>query len=473
MSLLLLAIFALIGTALYSCRQAAGRVVAASGTEQALYSLFGQYDRELYEKYGLLFLDGGYGGTSLQSGRMLSEIEEYAEYIFNPGKGRLLSGSKNPIGLKLQKQQDAITGYVLATDDGGRAFRRQICEIMKEKLGPAGLLLLEKRLTEDQQIAEQQESEYEATASWSENYTLPEVVLPDEADEESEFSIEIPENFTNPLEPIRRMRAAGVLAMVFPLAGNISAAGTEGKTPVSERSLQKGMNMAADGWEGNGEKLMLLEYLVRNFPCYTSEKETGTLKYQIEYAIAGYKTDRENLQETLSRLLTIREGANFIHILRDPVKRSEAELTGTIISFLILNPELGEAITIAIEAAWAYGESILDLRQLVQGGKVPLIKDAASWQLPLYQLPFLNWRVTYMNPLSSGMDYEDYLRLLLFLKSTEDLTNSLMDLVEWNMQAGGRTNFRMDNCVDALSVELKTKIGQNTYSVERSYGYNA
>ena len=62
-SLLLLVMISLIAAGLYSARQAAGRVVAASGTEQALFSVFGQYDRDLLDMYGLLFVDAGYGGS--------------------------------------------------------------------------------------------------------------------------------------------------------------------------------------------------------------------------------------------------------------------------------------------------------------------------------------------------------------------------------------------------------------------------
>ena len=54
LSLILLVMLSLIAAGLYSARQAAGRVVLASGTEQALFSLFAQYDRDLFEGY-LLF----------------------------------------------------------------------------------------------------------------------------------------------------------------------------------------------------------------------------------------------------------------------------------------------------------------------------------------------------------------------------------------------------------------------------------
>ena len=52
LSLILLVLLSLITAGLYSARQAAGRVVLASGTEQALFSVFAQYDRDLLDMYG-------------------------------------------------------------------------------------------------------------------------------------------------------------------------------------------------------------------------------------------------------------------------------------------------------------------------------------------------------------------------------------------------------------------------------------
>ena len=472
-SLLLLVMFSLIAAGLYSARQAAGRVVAASGTEQALFSLFGQYDRDLYEEYGLLFLDGGYGSGTLQPAKLLEETEEGASYIFSPSKGLLASFNRDPVGVRLRKEEDSITGYVLATDDGGRAFRRQICEIMQNKLGPAGLVFLRQQLENEQQIMTAQEEEYDALSAEAENYTLPEIPQEEAGAEESPAPVEIPEDLFNPMETVRSMRAAGVLAMVFPQAADISPAETDRGSLVSGRGLESGMNLPADGWEGSGEKILLLEYLAEEFPCYTSEEKSGALQYQMEYAIAGKYSDRDNLQETLLRLLHVREAANFLHILRDPALRSQAETMADILSILVLSPELSPVIAAAIELAWAYGESILDLRELTAGGKVPLVKDSASWQLSLAGLPFLRFRQSTGHHNASGLKYEEYLRILLLTKSADSLTASMMDLVEMNIRKErSRPDFRLDCCLDALRVELHTTAGRNEYVIERSFGYN-
>ena len=42
-----------------------------------------------------------------------------------------------------------------------------------------------------------------------------------------------------------------------------------------------------------------------------------------------------------------------------------------------------EAVAQALLLAWALGESVMDLRSLMKGGKVPLVKSTETWQLSL------------------------------------------------------------------------------------------
>ena len=151
--LVLSILLSLIFAGLMSARLAAGRVVLASGLEQGLYSLFAGYDRELFDSYGLLFLDGGFGNEDLQLGQLLQEVEEAAEYVICPGEG--LFRQPDLLGMVLENGE--LTGYTLATDNGGAAFRRQVCEVMRAELGAAGVEALAEMLKERLGIVQEQE----------------------------------------------------------------------------------------------------------------------------------------------------------------------------------------------------------------------------------------------------------------------------------------------------------------------------
>ena len=48
-----------------------------------------------------------------------------------------------------------------------------------------------------------------------------------------------------------------------------------------------------------------------------------------------------------------------------------------------------------------------------------------------------------------------------------------MDLTELNIRTHeGKESFRLDHCIDAVNVEIGTSVGTNTYTAERSYGYD-
>ena len=98
-------------------------------------------------------------------------------------------------------------------------------------------------------------------------------------------------------------------------------------------------------------------------------------------------------------------------------------------------------------------ESLYDVRTLMEGGKIPLIKDRESWHYSL------------QNALQGGSDptggdrglaYEDYLRILLWCRSNEELAKLGMNMVEADIRlTPGNTAFRLDGCIVSLGVQLR------------------
>ena len=67
----------------------------------------------------------------------------------------------------------------------------------------------------------------------------------------------------------------------------------------------------------------------------------------------------------MNKLLLLREGVNFVYILADGEMRHSAELLAAAIAGGA--PGVTTALTAALLAAWAYGESLLDVRILLAG----------------------------------------------------------------------------------------------------------
>ena len=58
-----------------------------------------------------------------------------------------------------------------------------------------------------------------------------------------------------------------------------------------------------------------------------------------------------------------------------------------------------------------------------------------------------------------GLSYKDYLRILLFLKDTKEVTMRLADRIEENIRSQPEKEyFRIDQCVTKLEIENKVTV---------------
>ena len=116
----------------------------------------------------------------------------------------------------------------------------------------------------------------------------------------------------------------------------------------------------------------------------------------------------------------------------------------------------------------------MDLKTLLSGGKIPLLKDKESWQLSLGSLGTLLLGGQGEGKSSEkGLDYRWYLRILLLAENSGSLADAAMDLTEYNIRVRrGRTGFSLDSCLDVLEVRLSGKVDGQEISLVRSYGYD-
>ncbi len=143
------------------------------------------------------------------------------------------------------------------------------------------------------------------------------------------------------------------------------------------------------------------------------------------------------------------------------------------IASAFLFPPAASVIEKALLVCWAFGESILDLRELFAGGKIGLWKNKETWQLSLGNLIHLPQMLdTGRKSDPEGMDYRQYLQILLFLRSGKTQVMRALDQVELEIQARkGDTSFRLDHCLTALEVTVDVKVQSRELEVTRQYGY--
>lgn len=241
----------------------------------------------------------------------------------------------------------------------------------------------------------------------------------------------------------------------------------------------------------NSRGVLYNEYLLKTFGYafrQDSEQSEGTdesgekewqsdrsdaLAYELEYILQGKGSDKENLESVLFRLFLLRISGNYGCLAKDMGRVAEAEALAVTISALLLMPEAVEALKQMILVAWAGGESVMDLRCLLDGRKVPLVKSADKWVVSLSQLPLLltDGGSVRGNDSGEGVGYSDYIRMFLFLKSVPEITMRTLDCVEEAFHSK-HILFQADQCVTKLEIQNKIIVYKNlSYQYPVYFGY--
>jgi len=193
---------------------------------------------------------------------------------------------------------------------------------------------------------------------------------------------------------------------------------------------------------------------------------------------------RDNLKETVKSLITIREIANMGYLIRDQQKCIEAQELATALMGWSMNPAVISATKWGIIAAWAYSESILDVRALLEGRKIAWIKNAEQWTTGINQTSEAVDGFAMAKDCENGWDYMKYLKFLVSMKKNSAVNYRSMDIIEVNTSAISGKSIQMDHmmtgCESEVTYEaeplfwnlitIKT-LGMETFRIDRSNQY--
>lgn len=431
-------------------RRNGARVRAECVTDIGLHSIMAEYHRELMKQYNLFAIDASYGTAYCSRVNTEKRLLQYVKKNLGDGDGADTFWQNQIYGdfLQLEVDDAELAKVSILTDGEGAVFRKYAAEALKADVGIELLRQLQEwmREIEANGLADgKQEEEKRRLDQEIEKYDGMEVEI-----EENEWGRLDIVNPTGTLETKKRL---GVLRLVLKEGAEISSRGliTEG---LIEDRLRKGkinegnvVHQPLSDGEELAERFFFQEYLLNYMGRYGDEKDKNTLHYQIEYLIAGKDNDTDNLKSIVNRLCLIREAANAVYLWTDETKRSEARAAAAVVCTLVLLPELTSLLENAIILGWAFAESIYDVKSLLAGGRIPLIKDKDSWHYGLTSALSGKLEDAEKPGHGDGLDYEDYLRIMMMLTDKADLTARAMNLVEAEIRCTpGNSAFRLDGC---------------------------
>lgn len=472
LSLVSVLFLSLICTMAESARVQGARAKAEAVLNMGLFSVFGEYEKKLLNQYDILFLDGAYGSGTYHSDKVRLRMEDFMSYNINPGKG--FSGNTfDP--LKMQLEDCNIKGISLATDEKGEPFYQQAVTFMKDNLGTE---VLNKLLKDSDKAKEQEEAQKLYEESDENNGKQLEELKRQEEDrmeqerQEAENNSgkedlelpaepeEVPEPVENPMEIIKKIKEMGVLALVLKDPDALSQKALNIAEIPSGRELEEGNLPIIKRHDGLSGDVLFQEYLLDHFPDMTTNKKEGALDYQIEYILCGKESDQENLKGVVNRLLLLREGSNFLYALSNQEMQTQAGALAAAIVGVLAVPGLVTVTKMGLLLAWAYGESLLDVRTLLSGGRIALKKTAATWKLSLENLG----KITELlqedgSSDQKGLTYREYLRMLLFTGKKAQYPMRGLDLIEANLRMEDSTKyFRTDACIEQIKADTKWQV---------------
>ena len=193
----------------------------------------------------------------------------------------------------------------------------------------------------------------------------------------------------------------------------------------------------------------LLPYIFDCFSHYRNldQEYTHRLSYEIEYMVAGKKSDRANLKYVADQLFLLRFLTNYGYALGDSVITDEADVMATVLTGILRFPQAKDAVKALLVASLAYGESLLEVRALFQGQKVALVKSRESWNLSFATAPAKLLGSADIISVEQGVGYEQYLAMLLVIRSgSRKILYRMLDIMQSNITLE-EPEFLMKECI--------------------------
>lgn len=423
-----------------------------SATDSAMDSLFSMYDRALLDEFDLMLLNE----NNLRDSREPKEIvESYLTMNLNSKPDHLLLSGNLYQGNHVSVE---IENTVSVIENEGELFARSVLEFMKYRTLGIALEKVQSQLEDmkkgDDARAEAQKKQEQEQESFDEQFSEK------TKEEKRQYEDVLEESW---LDKIEKLKEDGWLNFVLPF--DQAASGyvvTSSDLPSKWRTVNFTWYHSAIG--EIEENFLFTEYLLEHCRCFTSAQKTKGMAYELEYVLNGKTSDKENLKETVNSLLLLREGLNLFSALTDSSLSSQAEAAATaLVGWTGVYPAV-KLTQFAMMAGWSFAESIIDVRTLLSGGNIPIIKTAESWTLSLSQIAdFLDGDLFLTAKEQDGLAYDAYLRLLLYAQGRSDRRYYTMDVIQLRMRETN-AQFSMIDCLGAVEVYAKMTASPIFYS---------
>lgn len=437
-SLLICVLLALTLTAFEGVRLYTGKVKGIACVHSMRTGILTDYNEELFKRYQLLFIDSTYGTGS--NGYLEEKITDYMDVFLN-------GETDHPSVYEYSVEDISVNDAISILDDDMKLLKKQIMEY-EEAVGAADWVanLIER-------VGDTSSTVESAARQTEENAREGQETISSEGVSEQE----------DPRDILANMLKGGILNIVMPehhlsdealpLQRTYASFGNSRSTAFDDigylnRFLRASVNDTK--FSGLKQEAAFLNYIRNHFSNGVHVYDDTVMECELEYLLEGKNSDLKNMEGVANELVWMRMPINYGYLVRDPVKKKEAEAVAMGICAATGTLGLEKVVQYLLLGCWSYAEALYDVKDLLAGYKVAFLKTGETWKTDLRTLS-CSGRVQETN----GLYYEDYL-MLLFAKDhmlkMNDYYSRMLDIMEINIQQEN-PEFFIKNCMGKMTIQ--------------------
>jgi hypothetical protein len=217
-------------------------------------------------------------------------------------------------------------------------------------------------------------------------------------------------------------------------------------------------------------KFKVNEYIMSVFGRANDNKRDSShfFDYEVEYIIAGKTSDRANYSSVKFRLYFLRLALNNAAIMMDQKKIATATMLAAGISAATGGGK-EDAIKATILELWVLAETDNDMKLIDAGENIAILKNAQTWATDDIEaiMNGVIMREMIKPPDPSGIDYGEYLRILLFMTNRDTRLFRMMDLIQINLKGTYNADFQIRQHYVGYSFEAE--VNGDVFSYTQTY----
>lgn len=197
------------------------------------------------------------------------------------------------------------------------------------------------------------------------------------------------------------------------------------------------------------DKAKIAIYSGMKFGNYANCIKEDALLYEKEYIVAGKESDKENLAAVVERLVLIRNATNLLCLLEDAQKRQEIKTIAASVAVVTGLPFMEVIAEALLTEAWVLAESINDVKCLLNNQKLSMVKTKSNWKTSL-----TNLLGSELKEEKNGLDYEQYLNMLILMTKKSNSVFRTIDLIQLNICKKYNKDFSIRKGITKFKVKV-------------------